>query len=87
MIIGYREQINKIVIIGQEGERMTKHLGIYGLNILGTNTYTYYNRSGEHHILDMHYIKELRLYHDKKLMIKITNNGTERHDIEYYEEV
>lgn len=70
MIIGYNEGVNKIVIITNEGKRLTKNLGVKGLNICGNN-YTYYDKNYQLHILNMSYIKTIKLYNDKELVEEI----------------
>lgn len=76
MVIGYKEGVNKIVIITTEGKKMTRHLAIKGLNVIwtdnGYDNYTYYNKEdGLLHYLDMKYIEVLKLYKDKELIMEV----------------
>lgn len=72
MVIGYTEGVNKIVIITTEGKRLTKKLGVKGLNVCG-NTYTYYDKYYQLHILNMEQIKTIKLYNDKQFVKDIVN--------------
>jgi hypothetical protein len=68
MVIGYFEGVNNIIIYTTEGKRLKRTLGVKGINKLSDNTYTYYDTSLLLHILDMRYIKYIKLYNDKKLI-------------------
>ena len=67
MAIGYKEQVNKIIITTNDGRKMLRQLGCYGLNILGKN-YSYYDKYMHLHVLNMNHIKEIKLYNDKTLI-------------------
>jgi hypothetical protein len=71
MIIGYSQGVNKIVIISNEGKRITKKLGVKGLNICGEEDYTYYDIYYQLHYLDMSYIQKIKLYNDKELICEL----------------
>ena len=73
MVIGYFEGVNNIVIISNDNKRIRRKLSIKGLNVCGKN-YTYYNMDGLLHILDMNYIKEIKLYRDKEYISSIYND-------------
>lgn len=70
MVVGYFEGVNKIVIISNENKRYTRSLGVCGLNVCGSN-YTYYDKNMVLHILDMKYIKKIKMYKDDVLVKEI----------------
>lgn len=66
-MIGYNEKVNKIIIKQINGKNITSKLGVYGLNICGDN-YTYYDTKMILHIINMDYVKEVKLYYDNNLI-------------------
>lgn len=64
MVIGYNEKVNKIVIVTTENKRITTKLSVYGLNILGNNSYSYYDTDMYLHVVNMNYVKKIKLYND-----------------------
>ena len=69
-MIGYLEGVNNIIIITNEGERIKRKLGVKGINKIGKN-YCYYDTALLLHIIDMKYVKTIKLYNDKTNVIII----------------
>ena len=75
MIIGYNEKVNKIVIITNDNERLVRKLGVNGLNVCGNNSYSYYDTSMLLHVINMNYVKKVKLYNDNGFVKDLVSVG------------
>lgn len=71
MVIGYYEGVNRLVIIDNENKRHTRKLAVKGINKISDKFYTYYNMDCQVHIINMDYVKSLKLYKDKELIFEL----------------